>query len=105
MCIAKGFRLHWYLVLALNNFVVGLASVFPAEGSPVSTDSYTVCGTHSGSVDTGQVINVKCSASTQQFRYVIVQGLDAAAEKLCLAEVGVYTASMQARSGERGSEF
>jgi len=41
-------------------------------------------------VSVGKVINVDCISSTQQHRYVIVQSLDTAAEKLCIAEVCVY---------------
>jgi len=41
-------------------------------------------------VSVGKVINVDCISSTQQHRYVIVQSLDTAAEKLCIAEVSIY---------------
>jgi len=82
------------VVSGLNNFQVGFLTVRPAEGSAVDPNSYVVCGSATIPVDVaGLVIDVVCTASTQQYRYVIVQSLDASAEKLCIAEACVNSAS------------
>jgi len=78
------------VVSGLNNFQVGMPSVFPTEGSGVNHNSYTVCGMRDVAVSPGLVINIDCSPSIQRFRYVIVQSLDSGAEILCIAEVAVY---------------
>ena len=77
------------VVNGLDPFQVGMPSVFPKEGSRVNHNSYTVCGTWNDVVSEGLVITIDCSPSTQRFRYVIVQSLDRAAERLCIAEVAV----------------
>jgi len=66
----------------------------------VQTDSYTVCGKVEVGVSEGLVLTVTCpiSIATQQYRYVIVQSMDTAAEKLCIAEVCVNAASQYAVS-------
>jgi len=82
------------VVSGLNNFQVGFLSDLPGEGWIIDPNSYVVCGSASIPVDVaGLVIDVVCTASTQQYRYVIVQSLDASAEKLCIAEACVNTAS------------
>jgi len=77
----------------LNNFQIGFLTVLPAEGSAVDPNSYVVCHSVTIGVAVGLVIDVHCTASTQQYRYVIVQSLDASAEKLCIAETCVNSAS------------
>jgi len=69
---------------------------FPAEGSAVYPDSYSLCkdwNVGSG-VTLGMVITVECTPSTDTFRYVIVQSLDAGTERLCIAEVAVYVTGL-----------
>jgi len=73
-----------------------MPEVFPTEGSAVDTNSYTVCGTVNVNATKGSVVHVDCPSSIQQFRYVIVQSLDTFPERLCIAEVAVYCASMYA---------
>jgi len=82
--------LHTAVVNGLNNFQVGFPRTLPTAGSAVFTTSYEVCGTFIGGVNIGLVITIDCASLTQQHRYVIVQSLDTAAEKLCIAEVCVY---------------
>jgi len=80
----------------LDNFRVGMPNDFPAEGSPVYQD-YSLCGDRnvSSSVTLGMVITVECTPSTDTFRYVIVQSLDAGTdERLCIAEVAVYVTGL-----------
>ena len=48
-------------------------------------------------VAVGLVVTVECPPSDHQFRYIIVQSLDTEAEKLCLAEVGVFEAGHHGR--------
>jgi len=62
----------------------------PTEGSAVATGSYPVCGSSNVGVTIGLSITVDCAPTSEQYRYVIVQSLDTNAEKLCIAEVGVY---------------
>jgi len=71
----------------LDNFQVGFLDTFPAAGSAIDPNSYTVCSTAHISVNIVK-IGVTCSVSGI-FRYVIVQSLDTAPEKLCIAEVCV----------------
>jgi len=86
------------VVDGLNNFQVGMPSDWPTEGSPVDGSSYRVCGTQQNmAVAVGLVVTVECPPSDQQFRYIIVQSLDTEAEKLCLAEVGVFEAGRHGR--------
>lgn len=80
-------------VKGLDNFEVYLSKKSPKEGSPIaSTESYTLCGRYSGSVNASQQITVNCDtmASSQTFRFVIVRSADGTAEQLCMAEVAVY---------------
>ena len=72
----------------LDNFHVGFLDTFPAAGSAIDPDSYTVCGSVQVGVTTGLVLDVTCSVSAI-YRYVVVQSVDTAAEKLCIAEVCV----------------
>ena len=81
----------------LDNFRVGMPSEFPAEGSAVSSDSYSLCGDRNvgSGVTLGMVITVACAPSSDTFRYVIVQSLDAGTdERLCIAEVAVYVTGL-----------
>jgi len=85
------------VVEALSNFAVGMPSRLPAVGSLVDTNSYTVCGTWSGGVQSaGKVIAIDCAYFTQKFRYVIVESLLRSAIRLCLAEVDVNSTSQYA---------
>jgi len=70
----------------------------PAAGSEVTTDDYSerVCGTKTVGVDVGLELTVDCAASTEQYQYVMIQSVDTSAEKLCIAEVCVYTTSQYA---------
>lgn len=78
----------------LNNFQVGFPSTFPVEGSSVDPRSYVVCGVWSNMpVEAGADAVIECTESDELFRYVIIQSLDTTAERLCLAEVGVYPQS------------
>ena len=72
----------------MDNFQVGFLDTFPAAGSAIDPNSYTVCGSVTVGVTTGLVLDVICSVSGI-FRYVIVQSVDTAPEKLCIAEVCV----------------
>ena len=81
------------VVEGLDNFQVGMPSVWPREGELVDPGSYALCGTQQNiAVAVGKVVVVECPPTDRQFRYVIVQSLDTGAEKLCLAEVGVFEA-------------
>jgi len=75
-------------VNGLDNFHVGFLDTFPAAGSAIDPDSYTVCGSVQVGVTTGLVLDVTCSVSAI-YRYVVIQSVDTAAEKLCIAEVCV----------------
>ena len=77
------------VVNGLNNFKVGFLTTLPAADTAIEVDSYTECGLVSVGVEAGLVINVDCAASTEQYRYVIVQSADTSAESLCIAEVCV----------------
>jgi len=72
--------------------VVYLSDVFPTEGSAVDTSSDTLCEQYSGPASVGKEIAIRCAAS-EQFRYVIIQSLDAAPERLCIGEVAVFARS------------
>jgi len=91
ICSANGHLVWSAVVNGLSNFQVGMPGVLPAEGSAVDMDSYVVCGTWKDVVSKGSVIIVNCAPSADKFRYVIAQSLDTKAEKLCLAEVAVYS--------------
>jgi len=78
------------VVNGLNNFQVGFPSTLPFAGSAVSITSYPLCGTKNIGVTIGQSVTVECETSTEKYQYVIVQSIDTVAEKLCIAEVGVY---------------
>jgi len=85
------------LTEGLDNFRVGMPNEFPAEDSAVYPDSYSLCEDWNvgSSVTLGMVITVECTPSTDTFRYVIVQSLDAGTdERLCIAEVAVYVTGL-----------
>ena len=84
---------QWFAVFGLNNFQVGFPTVLPTEGSAVDPNSYVVCQSVAIAVAVGLSIDIECTAITHQYRYVIVQSLDASAEKLCIAEACVNVAS------------
>ena len=85
-------RLTCYVALywRLDNFVVGLTNDDPATTTPVFKSSYTLCGQFSGSVAAADNATVLCSPSSEQFRYVIVQGSHTTHQAMCLIEVNVY---------------
>jgi len=64
----------------------------PSEGTAIDTDSYAVCRDLKTGVTTGLVVTVDCP-SADACRYVIIQSLDTAAEKLCIAEACVLETS------------
>ena len=74
--------------------MVGVTNDNPATTSPVYKSSYTVCAQYSGSVAASANATVVCAPSTQQFRFVIVQGSLSYYEAICLKEVYVYERSM-----------
>jgi len=84
-----------------------MPSAFPKVGSTLSdslvdTSSYTVCGNSSNHrVATSAMFTINCSPSTQQFQYIIVQNLDRAARRLCIAEVAVYEGGVYASTIDR----
>jgi len=79
-------------VKGLDNFRVGMPSAFPSDGAIVDPDSYRLCADASEhTIATGSTVTVACTAAVTA-QYVIIQSLDSAAEKLCLAEVAVYAA-------------
>jgi len=81
-------------VSGLNNFQVGFPAARPMRGSAVDPSSYDVCGSVNVPENfAGLVIDVQCTGSTGLHRYVVVQSLDASAEKLCIAEACVNVAS------------
>jgi len=85
------------VVSGSDNLAVGMTNYFSAEGTAVDPSSYTLCGTVTGITATaGFVVTVNCLSSTQPFRYVIVQSLDASPGNLCIAEVAVYCTSQYA---------
>ena len=88
---------QWFAVLGLNEFRVGFPTVLPTEGSAVDPNSYVVCQSvviAAGGDVVGLSIDVVCTASTHQYRYVIVQSMNTtAADKLCIAEACVNVAS------------
>ena len=82
VCVALAWR--------LDNFVVGLTNDDPATTAPVYRSSYTLCAQFNGSVAASASATVACSPSSQNFRYVIVQGSHTTHEAMCLTEVNVY---------------
>jgi len=59
----------------------------PTEGSAVAEDLIlSVCGELNEGVEISEVITVTCTASTDKYRYVVIQSLDTRAEKMCIAE-------------------
>ena len=93
--IAKILCICTAVVNGLDNFQIVFASTLPAEGSTINPREYRddLCGTSNTGVVIGQVIEVRCAATTNQYRYVLIQSLDTRAEKLCIAEVCVYEGS------------
>lgn len=75
----------------LTDFEVGLAVVFPTEGTLVSVKTYARCGQYRrGAAIKSRKIVVSCAPSSGQFRYVIVRGSDETPGRLCIAEVAVF---------------
>ena len=65
----------------------------PTEGEEVDPDfyPYPLCGEKNDfAVVVNQEITIECAETDEQHRYVIIQSTDAAAERLCLAEVRVF---------------
>jgi len=91
-------RLHCCVGGGLDNIEVGVSNVWPNESSPLSTDSYTLCGRYSGTVTGSQTISISCASVTQHFRYVVIRSSDATEERLCIAEVAVYATSQYANT-------
>jgi len=74
-----------------------MPSTLPTVGVRFDASSYPICGTRENVVvAVGEQVTIQCPESDQQFRYVIVQSLDTEAERLCLAEVGVFEAGQYA---------
>ena len=83
----------WFAAVnGLNNFRVGCLTSLPSDGRAIDTDSYRVCGDLQTGVSAGLVVKVDC-VSADTCRYIIVQSLDTAAEKLCIAEACVLETS------------
>ena len=85
------------VVDALDNFQVGFltAAQLPDEGTLLDPESYedALCGTKTNFVvQAGLQVDLECPDEVQEtmWQYVVVQSLDPTAERLCLAEVGVY---------------
>ena len=75
----------------LDNFRVGGNQPLQYPGATVNPDAYTegICATQTGhTVSTGLVLKVTCT-TTVTTQVVIIQSMDTAAERLCLAEVEV----------------
>jgi len=86
-------RTHLYccVVSGLDDFVIYLSDEEPTVGSALDTDSYTRCTRYrTDSVSAGEVLELRCDATAEQFQYVIIQSADGTAENLCIAEVSVY---------------
>jgi len=81
------------VVHGLTDFQVGFLTFMPAEGEEIdyTTNPYPLCGERTDqAVTVGEMIEIECAETEEQYRYVIIQSQDAVAERLCLAEVGVY---------------
>ena len=81
------------VVHGLTDFQVGFLTYMPAEGEEIgyTTSPYPICGERTNVVvDVGDMFEIECAETEEQYRYVIIQSQDTAAERLCLAEVGVY---------------
>jgi len=90
----------WFAAVnGLNNFRVGCLTSLPSEGTAIDTDSYRVCRDLQTGVTTGLVVTVDCP-SADACRYVIIQSLDTAAEKLCIAEACVLETSQYIKKGK-----
>ena len=86
------YLLYIVVVEGLDNFRVGGSATQYDEGTEVDPGEYTECATVSGHlVTTGSTLYVACGTPLTT-QYVIVQSLDHAAERLCLAEVAVLVA-------------
>ena len=94
MSVTALLRTHLYccVVTGLDNFGIYLSNVFPTEGSAVDLmDTYYLrCGSYSSSVSAQEEIAIRCAATSEQFRYVIIESADTTPENLCIAEVAVY---------------
>ena len=87
----------------LDNYQVGFPATLPTVGVLLDPTSYPICGSVSGFVvSVGHQEDFSCPEELQEnmYQYVVVQSLDVLAERLCLAEVGVYEPGqyMQIRS-------
>jgi len=74
----------------LDNFVVGLTNDDPVTTAPVFMSSYKLCAQYNGSVALAETVTIACAPSSQQFRFVIVQGSWESLQAICLTEVAVY---------------
>jgi len=86
-------RIHLYccVVSGLDDFVIYLSNESPTAGSELDADSYKRCTRYrADSVSAGDVLELRCDATDEQFQYVIIQSADGTKESLCLAEVSVY---------------
>ena len=81
---------YYFVANRLGNFVVGLTNNNPSTTAPVYKSSYTLCAQYSGSLAPSDSATVDCASSTQNFRYVIIQGSHSTAKAICLTEVAVY---------------
>jgi len=82
-----------FVAWRLDNFVVGLTNNNPATTAPVYKSSYRLCGQYHGSVALSASVDVLCAPSSQNARFVIVQGSHPTYEAICFTEVSVYTKS------------
>ena len=81
------------VVHGLTDFQVGFLTYLPAEEEEIdyTTNPYPLCGEMTNqAVSISEVFTIECEETEEEYRYVIIQSQDAAAERLCLAEVGVY---------------
>jgi len=77
--------------------VVGLTNDNPATTAPVYKSSYTLCAQYSGSLAPSETGTVVCAPSSQNARFVIVQGSLTRAEAICLTEVAVFVSDQTPR--------
>ena len=78
------------VVYGLNNFQIGFPTTVPTAGEAVEIYSYDLCNTITVGVEASLELTLEC-IDPGSYRYLIVQGVDTSAEKLCIAEVCALT--------------